>query len=299
MENKGISGAPRCNAKSSVLLEWLQEKGLVESAEKPVTRKISKRIVNFFSLFPEENKNNNKSYLSLKDSKDYPGLHLEYYPLLFTKKEEKRFVEYISGLKFVPKRQFNRYAKPPRVTSSGVYYTWFSDFDNTVHNFSKAHLNGFDPQPFTDVLEEIRSQITETTGKYYNSVLINFYPDGKSALSAHSDDSKWLGEEFDVPSVSFGATRDIIFRGKKGTESEGRSVKLGMETRSLTLMRGSSTQTLWTHEIPLRARKGWRINMTFRDVKKNLIRYNLKVQKVEEIRAAEKDSIYPKDIMSG
>ena len=311
MAHKGnYSDAPRCNAKSDILKSWLAGKGLLKTVgskkdpkalgavkvplKKDKASGAKKKVVNFFSLFDEER----STSFVIENDAAYPGLQLEYYPDYFDEEEAASIVSHLAGLEFVPKRQFNRYAKPPRVTSSSVYYAWFSDLENAVHNFSKAHLNGFNPQRFTEKLEWIRAQIEETTGVYYNSVLINFYKDGKTALSAHSDDSPWLGDDFDVPSLSFGSSRDILFRGKKGTEAENSSsVKLAMEGGSLTIMKTSSTQTMWTHEIPVRAKKGWRLNMTFRDVKEELIGLNAHVQSTKQMKIAQEESLRPETLI--
>lgn len=302
---KHLAGAPKCNATNAVLTDWLQKQGLLEGdfqvattnpssrsskgSQKDVKTKKS-RIANFFDVFPQ-------IHYELKDEDRFPGLNLEYHPHFFTENEINLITTHIGGLTFIPKRQFNMYVKPARVTSSKVLYAWYSDLEDAIHNFSRAHLNGFNPLPFTETLEMIRTRITETTGTYYNSVLINFYKDGKTALSAHSDDDKWLGSDFNVPSLSFGARRDIIFRGKKETEAAGKSVKLDMESGSLTVMKKSSTQRLWTHEIPVRAKKSWRINMTFRNVDPNLIPLNPRVQKEKEMKASQNESVTLKTLM--
>lgn len=293
VQNSHLAGRPRCNSKRSVLEEWIKANNLL-----PKKGEKKSAVADFFSLFPGEDPADPDVSFSLQDDTDYPGLKLDYYPAFFASDETERIIKHLSGLTFVPKRQFNRYAKPAHVTSSKVFYAWFSDFPDAIHNFSKAHLNGFDPQEFTTELETIRTRILEATGVYYNSLLVNFYPDGSSALSAHSDDSKWLGEEFDVPSLSFGAERDIIFRGKEKTAASGQKVKLRMANGSLTIMRGASTQRLWTHEIPARAGKSWRFNLTFRNVKKELISKNPRIQDAKEMQIARDEAIQPQDLIS-
>ena len=79
------------------------------------------------------------------------------------------------------------------------------------------HFNPFQANPFTSQINHLRHRIESETKQIYNSVLINFYPDGNASLAAHSDNDPWLGEEFDVPSVSLGVTRTIVFRPKKRT----------------------------------------------------------------------------------
>lgn len=308
MENKSLyGGAPRCNAGRKVLECWLEEIGLIVAekgkekvgvpketgGKERIPQKGKTRIVTFDSLFPVT-KYKDEAVYSLSNVPEYPGLDIDYYPAYLTKVEGKAIVEHIFDLTFYPKRQFNRYAKPARVTSSSVYYAWFSDLPDAIYNFSKSHLNGFTPQPFTASLNQLRERIKETTGVYYNSLLINLYKDGKSALSAHSDDSKWLGTDFDVPSLSFGEARDIIFRPKNPNSD---AIKLLMASESLTVMKGRSTQELWTHEIPARANKKWRINLTFRDVKEDLISLNPRVQNQKEMKIAKQEAKRPQELV--
>ena len=229
-----------------------------------------------------------------------PGLGLSYIPRFYSLETSTSSIDIISNLfktTFYPKRQFNAYIKPPQVTSSKMFFRWFSDLPNAVYNFSKSHLNGFDPTPLPLWLDDIRKDIEDFTKQQYNSVLVNFYPDGSTSLSAHSDAELWLGHEFDVPSLSFGDARDIIFKQKRVHPNTLSSVKLTMSTNSLTLMQGRSTQEMWTHEIPKRTNVKWRFNLTFRQVYPKLVSKNPLKQVPEQMIIMKEEAIVPQEFL--
>ena len=123
-----------------------------------------------------------------------------------------------------------------------------------------------DPIPWTDELKEIKRTIELESGIKFNSVLINFYRDGKDRVAWHSDDEKELGQNPAIGSVSFGAERIFKLRHKKYKSNNlKQSIMLG--NGSFLLMEGA-TQHHWMHEIPRTAKIiGPRINLTFRVIK--------------------------------
>lgn len=118
------------------------------------------------------------------------------------------------------------------------------------------------PQPFTPLLAAIRDAAETVTGRRYNSVLLNYYRDGRDSMGMHSDDEPELGPEPAIASVSFGATRNFILRHKAGRET----LKLPLTDGSLLFMAGAM-QANWTHGINKTAKAlGARINLTFRNI---------------------------------
>ena len=71
-----------------------------------------------------------------------------------------------------------------------------------------------DAKPWTDELREIKTSIEPIAGICFNSVLINYYRDGKDRVAWHSDDEKELGINPVIASVSLGAERKFKFRHK-------------------------------------------------------------------------------------
>ena len=121
-------------------------------------------------------------------------------------------------------------------------------------------------KPWTDDLLEIKQSIEPFAKTTFNSVLINFYRDGKDRVAWHSDDEKELGKNPVIGSVSLGAERKFKLRHKRFKENQLRhEILLG--NGSFLLMTGP-TQHNWLHEIPRTAKPiGPRINLTFRVIK--------------------------------
>jgi alkylated DNA repair dioxygenase AlkB len=122
-----------------------------------------------------------------------------------------------------------------------------------------------DPLPWTEDLLEIKKIIEPVSMTTFNSVLINFYRDGKDRVAWHSDDEKELGKKPIIGSVSFGAERKFKLRHKKYRENGLRS-EIMLKHGSFLLMSGS-TQNHWAHEIPKTAKPlGPRVNLTYRKI---------------------------------
>ena len=118
------------------------------------------------------------------------------------------------------------------------------------------------PLPFTPLLETIRRAAEAATGQRYNSVLLNYYRDGRDSMGMHSDDEPELGLQPAIASVSFGATRPFILRHKSTKET----LKLPLTDGSLLFMAGRM-QANWMHGINKTAKPvGARVNLTFRNI---------------------------------
>jgi len=118
------------------------------------------------------------------------------------------------------------------------------------------------PLPFTPLLDTIRQAVEAVTGRQYNSVLLNYYRDGRDSMGMHSDDEAELGSEPAIASLSFGATRTFILRHKTTKET----VKLPLSDGSLLFMAGA-IQRHWVHGINKTSKPtGARVNLTFREI---------------------------------
>ena len=116
------------------------------------------------------------------------------------------------------------------------------------------------PQPFTELQLAIRAAVEAATGCTFNSVLLNYYRDGRDSMGMHSDDEAELGKDPVIASLSYGATRNFILRHKR----DKRTVRLPLEDGSLLVM-GGQLQKNWLHGINKSTRAlGERINLTFR-----------------------------------
>jgi len=192
---------------------------------------------------------------------DYPlpDAKIRYYPSLFPQKTSSIFLELLRETIQWKQNSIKMYGKEnpvPRLEA------WYGD-PGKSYAYSGIQM---DPIPWTDELKEIKRKIELESGIKFNSVLINFYRDGKDRVAWHSDDEKELGQNPAIGSVSFGAERIFKLRHKKYKSNNlKQSIMLG--NGSFLLMEGA-TQHHWMHEIPRTARQiGPRINLTFRVIK--------------------------------
>lgn len=136
----------------------------------------------------------------------------------------------------------------PRLTA------WHGDASYTYSGLTLPAL------PFSPLLAEIKQAVEAVSARRFNSVLLNYYRDGRDSMGMHSDDEPELGPAPAIASVSFGATRTFVLRHKRSK----RTVKLDLNDGSMLLMAGA-TQANWSHGINKTTRAlGPRINLTFR-----------------------------------
>ena len=140
--------------------------------------------------------------------------------------------------------------------------SWHGD-EGMSYTYSGIRM---DAKPWTKNLLKIKESIEPIAKTTFNSVLINYYRDGKDRVAWHSDDEKELGKNPVIASVSLGAERKFKLRHKKYKENQLQH-EVFLQSGSLLLMSGS-TQHHWLHEIPRTAKPiGPRINLTFRVIK--------------------------------
>ena len=141
---------------------------------------------------------------------------------------------------------------------------WYGD-PGMSYSYSGIRM---DPLPWTEDLLEIKKIIEPVSMTTFNSVLINFYRDGKDRVAWHSDDEKELGRNPVIGSVSLGAERKFKLRHKDFTQN-GQQAEIMLAHGSLLMMKGP-TQRFWKHEVPRTARPvGKRVNLTFRVIDPN------------------------------
>lgn len=110
----------------------------------------------------------------------------------------------------------------------------------------------------------IREQVNKVSGWNFNSLLLNWYRDGKDAMGFHADDEAELHPQAPIASLSLGASRTLRFKPKRGVQGESTSLELG---HGDLLLMDPPTQELWLHGLPRRLRVAQpRLNLTFRVV---------------------------------
>ncbi|MBL8164445.1 MAG: alpha-ketoglutarate-dependent dioxygenase AlkB [Anaerolineae bacterium] len=141
----------------------------------------------------------------------------------------------------------------PRLTA------WYGD-PGRVYTYSGITQQ---PLPWTDDLLLIKARVEQIAGASFNSVLLNYYRDGRDSVSWHSDDEPELGTNPLIASVSFGAARQFQFKHKHDPQQRA-SIEL---THGSLLLMGGATQHFWKHQIPKSKRvTDARINLTFRTI---------------------------------
>jgi len=137
---------------------------------------------------------------------------------------------------------------------------WFGDPDAAYTYSGITH----EPLAWTAQLAVLRDNVSRLCGTPFNSVLLNYYRDGRDAMGLHADDEPELGRRPVIASLSVGATRRMYFRPKQ--KGGGSGLDLDLPDNSLLVMSGD-TQEHWKHGIRrTRAPCGPRINLTFRHV---------------------------------
>ena len=106
-------------------------------------------------------------------------------------------------------KMFGRDTKIPRLQC------WIGD-EGCEYRYSGKQLNR---QTWNQDLIMIRKKIFEKLKIDFNSVLANYYRDGKDSMGWHSDDEKELGPNPTIASISFGSERDLVFRNKISRET--------------------------------------------------------------------------------
>jgi alkylated DNA repair dioxygenase AlkB len=117
-----------------------------------------------------------------------------------------------------------------------------------------------EPLPFTPLQQTLHAAVEAVTGRRFNSVLLNYYRDGRDSMGMHSDNEPELGPEPAIASLSFGATRTFVLQHKASKER----IRIDLTDGSLLLMSGI-LQHNWVHGIHKITRfVGPRVNLTFR-----------------------------------
>jgi alkylated DNA repair dioxygenase AlkB len=177
-----------------------------------------------------------------------------FYPQFFSTAESDRYFESLlreTEWKQEPIFIFGKSVMQPRLTA------WYGDPDK-YYEYSGITMH---PKKWTNTLLEIKHKIETLSPVAFNSALLNQYRHEKDSVGWHRDNEKSLGINPVIGSVSFGATRNFIFR-----HYADKTIRHSLELThgSFLLMQGR-TQHCWEHSIPKEAHKtGPRINITFR-----------------------------------
>lgn len=136
---------------------------------------------------------------------------------------------------------------------------WYGDNSKT-YTWSGIKLQ---PLPWTEALLKIKEKIEAVSDLKFNSVLLNYYRNGKDSVGWHSDSEKELGANPFIASLSLGVTRNFQL---KANWDDNLKLSIPLTNGSLLLMK-SGVQQNWKHQIPKQPLiLGERINLTFRNI---------------------------------
>lgn len=139
----------------------------------------------------------------------------------------------------------------PRLTS------WYGD---PGASYSYSGIKS-EPNPWNRGLLYLKEVLEHALKTEFNSVLLNWYRDGADSLNWHADDEPELGPRPTIASLSFGESRDFLFRRRDSKRTE---VSIKLDHGSLVVMKGD-TQQNWVHSVPKRKTvRRSRFNLTFR-----------------------------------
>ena len=142
----------------------------------------------------------------------------------------------------------------PRLTA------WYADAGLSYSYSGVTHL----PIPWTAELLEIKARMERASSTTWNSLLLNYYRDGRDSMGFHADDEAELGLNPVIGSMSLGASRRFVLKHLATRET----LNFTLEHGSLLIMAGT-TQHFWKHAIPKTAKPvGPRINLTFRSIER-------------------------------
>lgn len=205
------------------------------------------------SLWENTATSSNLNNQPIAEALSLPDADIVIYRTLFDQVESERLFSELHTCVNWKQESIKIYGKPvpiPRLTA------WYGD-SGKKYTYSKIEMT---PEPWNEVLLEIKSRIEPLAQVQFNSVLLNLYRDGKDSVAWHSDDEPELGKDPVIGSVSFGETRRFMLKHK--TKQLKDEVKL--TSGSFLLMKGT-TQHFWLHQIPkLQKSISSRINLTFR-----------------------------------
>jgi alkylated DNA repair dioxygenase AlkB len=137
---------------------------------------------------------------------------------------------------------------------------WYGD-EGMDYSYSGIQLKA---RPWSESLLALKNQLESALNVTFNSVLANYYRDGKDSVSWHADDEAELGSQPLIASLSFGETRRFSLRHK--TDHSLAVQHIDLEGGSLLVMAGV-TQRYWHHQLPkTRYSIAGRINLTFRSI---------------------------------
>jgi len=132
---------------------------------------------------------------------------------------------------------------------------WVSESNHSYRYGGKL----MQPQKFSKILKKIQLIVELKYGKYFDSILINYYKDGNIGMRYHSDSIYDEWEEESVV-ISFGSSRIIKFRDKDNIDDK---TEFEMRSGDLIYMK-SGCQKKYQHCVCKNKKDEDRISLVFK-----------------------------------
>lgn len=127
------------------------------------------------------------------------------------------------------------------------------------YNYANLYFNS---QLWTEQALKLKNKINEYCNHDFNSVLLNYYKNGKDEIKWHSDKEKELGSYAIIACINLGATRKFWFLSKETGVKDFVLVKDG----DLLIMKAGFQEDYLHAILPEKQIKEPRISLTFRKV---------------------------------
>lgn len=140
---------------------------------------------------------------------------------------------------------------------------WMGD-PHCHYSYSGIRLT---PRPWHPTVLEIHQRVAALANCRFNSVLLNYYRNGKDSVAWHADDEPELGPDPVIASVSLGAERLFQLKRKQARVDESQNTaQLLLRSGSVLIMK-NNIQNNWLHQVPKdKSLLSPRINLTFRQI---------------------------------
>lgn len=215
-----------------------------------------------------------KYIIDIINEKDNTNTILIYYPEFLNVKLCNIYLQILENMKdfksgFINGRQIKRQQKWYNQNKKNFHSDW--DFERWQNHEYEEWLS----QLQLYVCNRLNSELSDIYKQYnlqfldFNSVLINKYRDGNDFIRPHKDSEIIFGDNPSIVSLSFGDTREFIFKRvfknnlKENKKEKYLNKKFTLKNGSLLIMCGSS-QKYFSHEILKTDSKKPRYNLTFR-----------------------------------
>lgn len=142
----------------------------------------------------------------------------------------------------------------PRLTA------WYGD-EGAVYRYSGIEEK---PREWIPSLKQLRD-LLEGSFQSFNSLLVNYYRNGRDSIGLHADDEEELGENPTIASISLGAERIFRLQQYKGNLESPTALSIPLHHGDLLIMRGT-VQKYWKHAVDKDDTVEPRINLTFRKI---------------------------------